>query len=472
MPGKHERVNLSVINRNSIKVKIERPLYVLTAVLFLVSCNLLWKVPCHAAVYDASTLHDAVSRSETVQELFFARWNTIREKTACFDLYGIINWVPGYMIKSYNSGNGQYQDVDMTLVRTYGSVTVGYPLLKGYNFEGVKKIFSTPTGQAEAESAEKEKMKPAREETDPFLAFTASGFHYGLTRSVEVNRGSAGTESISDYKYSQFFDDIFALSFIWNPWVCLHGGIILNREIMPKDDGTMDYSDAVSSRMRYIGSIEIYSLLTLQTTSAKNEMEAFGLSLKLTTLSGMFFNMDRTYIPEVIFAWKALRRFNDQPWESVWVQNQYVDGAKRHRAYLHTFDIAVQSRGLEPWTIECGTGFQYINKPIIDRRTKETIDVPALRKADLSFGYDLFNGDKGRHVIFSIGASRFWDPAIPIHRDGGTGYGLYGWNTSLKGSFYLLEAELKLSRNDARELHKLVEASDHLVLEGRLSLML
>ncbi len=422
--------------------------------------------PLPAAVYEASTLHDAVARSETVQDLFFNRWDLIHENTACFDLFGILNWVPGYSIRTLNRGTGQIENVDMTLVRTYGSVTAGYPLLKGYDFEGLKSLFSS-TG-----SAEDVRMKPVRDPEDPFLAFTATGFHYGLTRSVEINRGAAGSETVSDYKYSQFFDDMFALSLVWNPWVCVHTGVILNREIIPNADGTMDYGNSASSRLSYMASCEIYSLVALKTSSLKKEIEAFSMSVKLLTLLNLVMENPNVYIPEMQVSYRVLRRYNDEDWEPVWVNIPYSSGMKKQRALLHTFGFSARSRGLDPWVVSFDTEFQYVNKTLVDRLTYKRVNVSALRLAEFQLGYDFLNGRYGSHVILSAGASRFWDPAIPVHRKSGSAYDLYGWIVSLGGSFHIINAEIRLSRNDAVELKKLVEASDHLMLEGRLSLML
>jgi len=49
-----------------------------------------------AAVYEASTLHNAVARSETVMDLFFERWERIQNMELYFDWFGKINWVQGF----------------------------------------------------------------------------------------------------------------------------------------------------------------------------------------------------------------------------------------------------------------------------------------------------------------------------------------------------------------------------------------
>lgn len=59
-----------------------------------------------AVVYEASTLHNGVSRSDTVQGLFYKRWDNIVEDSLYLDLYCRINWLQGFQVKAYNRGTG------------------------------------------------------------------------------------------------------------------------------------------------------------------------------------------------------------------------------------------------------------------------------------------------------------------------------------------------------------------------------
>ncbi|MCU0821218.1 MAG: hypothetical protein MUC95_01940 [Spirochaetes bacterium] len=144
-----------------------------------------------AVVYEASTLHNGVSRSDTAQGLFYKRWDTIVEDSIYLDLYCRINWLQGFHVKAYNRGTGDYQATDMTLVRTYGSVTINYPILGSNYLEEIKNRFSF---------IREEKIKPEDEGTgvskywdkkDLLVGFTTTGFHYGLTRKTVVDRMDA-----------------------------------------------------------------------------------------------------------------------------------------------------------------------------------------------------------------------------------------------------------------------------------------
>jgi hypothetical protein len=141
-----------------------------------------------AVSYEASSLHNSVTRSESVQEQFFRRWALIEENAWNFDIYGKIDWVPGFSIYSRNRQTGEKEAVDMRLIRTCG----GFTYLRQVGEDNDRG-------------------------SDLMLGFTPAGYHYGLTRQAEIDRGSAGSDSVTDYKYTQFFDDIFALSLVWRP---------------------------------------------------------------------------------------------------------------------------------------------------------------------------------------------------------------------------------------------------------------
>jgi hypothetical protein len=60
-----------------------------------------------AAVYEASTLYNAVSRSQTVQDLFAERCKAILDKALYVDVYAKINWLYSFKINEWcpNSGD-------------------------------------------------------------------------------------------------------------------------------------------------------------------------------------------------------------------------------------------------------------------------------------------------------------------------------------------------------------------------------
>ena len=117
--------------------------------------------------------------------------------------------------------------------------------------------------------------------SDYMLGFTTTGYHYGLTRQAEIDRGIAGSDSVSDYKYAQFFDDIFAVSFVWKPYIYVHGGILVNNEIEPNDDGTMSYFNSSGISTRWFVASNILSFLDTNFVLKESEVESMGAEVAL-----------------------------------------------------------------------------------------------------------------------------------------------------------------------------------------------
>ena len=140
--------------------------------LLTISFSLLIVTPLYSAVYEASTLYNSVSRSETVQDLYMKRWETNKEKNFYFDIYGKINWVFDFDVNSYNAGTDKYEATELRLTRTYGSMTLALPI----------------TG-----------FRETPDKSDFIIALSTTGFHYGLTRDIDVRRNTGETESVSDY---------------------------------------------------------------------------------------------------------------------------------------------------------------------------------------------------------------------------------------------------------------------------------
>jgi hypothetical protein len=68
-------------------------------------------------------------------------------------------------------------------------------------------------------------IKKSWKKNSVLLGLSVCGYHYGLTRTVEISRGSAGSETASDYVFSQFFDDIAALTLIYCSYINIHCGL-------------------------------------------------------------------------------------------------------------------------------------------------------------------------------------------------------------------------------------------------------
>jgi hypothetical protein len=70
--------------------------------------------------------------------------------------------------------------------------------------------------------------------------------------------------------------------------------------------------------------------------------------------------------------------------------------------------------------------------------------------------------------MLSVGVSRYWDPAIAVHRDSGDGYAVWGGMCNIEGRCYGLGMAISASKNYSGELRKLTETVDKWVFEGSL----
>ena len=77
----------------------------LIAAAFVSSAVLSVPAYVSAASYEASSLFNSVGRSETVQDLFFERWETILDRQLYVDWYGKINWVHDFKVHTVNGGS-------------------------------------------------------------------------------------------------------------------------------------------------------------------------------------------------------------------------------------------------------------------------------------------------------------------------------------------------------------------------------
>ncbi len=456
------------------------------ALLSAVAIFLLLSNPTVAAVYEASTLHNAVARSETVLDLFFERWERIHNMDLYFDWFGKINWVQGFHVNSVNRGNGEKQAVDMRLVRAYGSLTVNIPVIGGYGKEDIKKRLRYGTGKyAELEDPEG-KQKEEGGYVKPknlILGFTATGFHYGLTRQGTVNRGAAGEETFTDYKYTQFFDDIFAASLLYRPYFHIHIGTVLSRQFEPRDDGTMSYSNPTESSNRYFVASNLLSFLNLNATTRKNEMESLSVGIIVNEIAGFVNKKMGDSYPQLSITYKQLNLFNDRLYDPVWVKSYYISGtsipksstmsdSEREEAKLYTLSVGLKGFIGDYFFIDLLAEAQKPGADLVSRLTKSKINYAVWRDLRAMAGYNFLGPriNQGEMLLASLGMSRFWDPAIPIHRSSGTSYHVYGGIFKLEGRTFIFDIpfgmELLVSRNFSPELRRMVETVDKWVYEG------
>ncbi len=421
-----------------------------------------------AAVYEASTLHNAVSRSETVQDLFYQRWDLIQERELYFDFYGKLNWVHGFQINTINKGTGEKESIDMRLIRTYGSISVCYPVLGGYQGSNLsERIAGKPKEEKEGGL-----WKPK----NLVLGFTATGFHYGLTSESRVNRGAAGSETVTDYKFSQFFDDIFALSLLYRPYFNIHGGYLINNQIEPNDDGTMDYSNSSNRSVRYFVASNLLTFLNLNATSTKDEVESISVGLVINNGLELFMTPPKA-LPRITLTYKQLSLFNDEPYDPVWVKTStgksftMSESVKKH-ADLYTFSMRLEKNLGNVLFLDGFIEFQKPSETLIEKRTQlasnpqgEEVEYAKVREMYASVGYNFLNKSNVQRLLVTFGLSRYWDVAIPVHRESGTDYRLTGGFFSVNWDAIFLGAEFNCSYNYSQELRKLVETADKFMVE-------
>jgi len=392
----------------------------------------------YPAVYEASTLYNATARSETVQALFQERWDGLMDKNFYFDIACRVNWVYNFDINTWNSGSMQYEPEDLNLVRTYGSMILAYPIGGFMDSSGEKN-------------------------TDYLIAFSMMGYHYGLTKQITINRGSGGSETVTDYKHSQFFDDIYALSFLWRPYIYLHAGLITNNEYKPEDDGTMEYSDPVSSSKRFFFSSNLLSVFDLQVNASDEDIETFSTSLKVTPLIYIF-KPDAArnpYVPLFTIGYSYRDEYNDEPYDAVWVKTPDAETANsgKDKGRLSLFSFLINQKLGKYFSIDLFASMQYVSQRIYDKQTLNEINVPLFKE---SYCLLNFNTDSTQASWLKIytGASWYWDPAIHVHRDRGTGNALWGWILGADANMEVWGCSAQVVYDYSSELKKLVETSN------------
>lgn len=392
----------------------------------------------YSAVYEASTLYNATARSETVQKLFQDRWDGLMNKNFYFDISGKINWVYNFDINTWNQGTLQYEPEELNLVRTYGSMILAYP---------VGGFMNDSNGKS----------------TDLLLAFTMTGYHYGLTKQIKIIRDSGESEKITDYKHSQFFDDIYALSILWRPNIYLHAGIITNREYQPEDNGTMEYSDPLSSSKRLFFSSNLLSVFDLQINASEDKMESFNTSVKVTPLVYMFKPdaAKNPLVPLVTVGYGYRDQYNDELYDPVWVKtpDPETDTSGKDKGRLHLLTFLINQKLGKYFSMDLFASMQYISDDIYDKRTSREIDVPLFKESYCVLNFSTDNTQPSWFKVFT-GASWYWDPAIHVHRDRGTGNSLWGWILGFDANFEMFGCNARVVYDYSDEIKKLVETSN------------
>lgn len=407
---------------------------------------LLFWINASSEVYEASTLHNSVSRSNTVQELFLNRWDILKDKNFYFDIYGKINWVFGFDVNTDNSGNYQYEATDLNLVRTYGSMTLALPF------------------GSQSEPSDK---------TAFLMAITATGFHYGLTKTLKVDRGLAGSENITDYKHSQFFDDIYALSLLWRPYLYLHTGLIINNEYLPKDEGTIDYFDPEVHYKKYFIAMEFMGAAGYSMNLDDGKPESIKVDLTLNPLIYLFGVNQSIYFPVINTGVEYSAAYNDEPFDSVWVKTPDGKDAgtdySKDKAKLLLFTLSINQRLSHYFTIEGSGSLQYITEKIFQKGNMDKIDPALAKEWYVLINLDPVKAENSPGFKAYTGMSWYWDPAVSIHRNNpGKGNSVYGWIIGAEFEFFMFGAGITAQRNFSRDLRILTETADKWSVEGNL----
>lgn len=404
----------------------------------------------HTAVYEASTLYNSVSRAETVQDLYMKRWDTLKEKNFYFDIYGKINWVFDFDVNTYNSGSGEYESTELRLTRTYGSMTLALPI-GGF--------------------------RNTTEDSDFIIALNTTGFHYGLTKDVEIDRGGAGTESVSDYKHSQFFDDIYAVSVLFRPYFTFHGGLIINNEYVPKDDGTMDYLDPVESYKKKFIAIELYKFMAFSMNIDEGKPESTKASVAVNPVLGFIMDTRSIYFPVITLGYENTSAYNDELYDPVWVNTPESKGEAasypKDSAKLNIYSLTINQRFAESFTIEGFLGAQYITDDLYTKETgnEKKIRISKAKEWYLLLSYNPVTAHDQANIKAYTGISWYWDPAVRIHRkDSGKGNAVYGWIIGCDFDFVHFGGDMKAEYNYSGDLKKLIETADKWAIEGSLFL--
>ena len=410
--------------------------------LFLSAILLCVGTTSFAAVYEASNLHNSVKRSSSVKDLFLQRWDYIEENRYCFDLFGTLNWVSNFQIFTTDRRSHEKKPEDMRLVRTYGGLALLIPL-----------GFDDTTNTA-----------------NYILGFSTLGYHYGLTKKSTVKRGDAGSESVTDYKYTQFFDDIFAASFFWKTYIHIHTGALVNNAIEPRDDGTMGYFKDSSAKTNWFFSSNLFSLMNFNFLIKSSKFQTFDVSVSPTKVWTFFMGELPGFVPEITLGIKRSAMYTDAPFDAVWVKTNKDIDAGTNTADLTLFTMSAAKELVNSFYINYYMAFQRASEKLIEKRTGKTIKLRPVKETRVALGYD-FLRKSSLKLITEAGFCQYWDEAMPVHskNDRYKANGFFGsidFGLGRSGSPFSVGLKFTCSYNDSNELKKLIETANKTVIQG------
>jgi hypothetical protein len=187
--------------------------------------------------YDPGDLVNAIKRGQVLTELYLNRWNIMENSLSIEELKQM-----NYQEKYYHVSRGGYSK---TLdVYFHGEDILKYPIntpFGKYNLD-LFRIFGSTIVRFD-ELADLGLLKWG-------FAFSAAGYRYGMVKNTKLNDSSSisgtpalGQQQVTDYLYSQIFDDLLVLTNIFKPFGYIHVGILLNQQIDPGPDGMLNTAD-------------------------------------------------------------------------------------------------------------------------------------------------------------------------------------------------------------------------------------
>ena len=414
---------------------------------FLIIILLCISSASFAVTYDASTLHNSVKRSSSVKDLFLDRWTHIEDNRYTFDLFGTLNWVNNFQIFVINRNPNEHVKekipVDMRLVRTYGGFAYLHPITYS--------------------------KKDAENKTANFmLAFSTYGYHYGLTKKATIKRGEAGNSSVTDYKFTQFFDDIFAASFFWKTYIHIHSGVLINNAVEPRDDGTLKYFGSSSMERNWFFASNLFLFMNFNFLLKDNRFETFDISVSPTKVYTFFGGELPKYTPELTLGIRRFAMYNDSPYDAVWVKTDKTDLDTRDSANLTLYTIMLQGNLIAQSFFNYYMAFQNSSESLIEKRTEEKLNLKPLKEVRMAVGYDFLHMPFWDLTI-ETGYSQYWDEAMPLH-SASDNYKANGFFCSVGFGYTdpdFVSAGLKFtySNNSSNELRKLIETTNKAIVQ-------
>ena len=425
-----------------------------------------------ATTYDASTLHNSVKRSTSVKDLFLERWDYIEENRYSLDLFGTINWVNNFKILSIDRQTDETKPVDMRLVRTYGGLAFVLPFGQNKtNYNNSSNIYRShivdDSDTVLTVDGGSNNYNPYRRSSNYTFAVSTYGYHYGLTKSSSIRRGEAGTSSVSDYKYTQFFDDIFAASFWWKSYVNVHTGMLINNAVEPQDDGTISYFSQSAIKRNWFLSSNLFTFMNFNFL-VSGKLETFDISVSPTKLYAFFGGQISEYTPEITLGIKRSAMYNDTLYDPVWVKTIKAESDKRDRAALTLYTLLLEKKISKEFYASYYMACQNASKKLIEKRTGEKLDLKTIKETKGVVGYDVLPESHFK-LVTELGYGQYWDEAMPLHSKSN--------NYKANGFFWLADVgyrapdfiatgiKFTCSYNDSNELKRLIETTSKVIIQ-------